>query len=240
MIFKYLYYGLFMAWIRIKGIGWNYLNKFKGKEAAWRFGQEVFAQFSRVTIKVVGMDIHVKGKENIPEGTCVFMGNHQSILDIPVLRNSAGRTIDFVAKKELLKVPVVGYWISHINSVALDRENPREGIRAINKAVENVKEGYTFAVFPEGTRSKDGKIHEFKKGSGKIATKPKVPIVPFVIKGTSACFEDNKKFIPGRIDIIFGEPIETENLTRDEEKNITETVYEKVISLEKEIEKKNI
>ena len=227
MIFKYLYYGLFMAWIRIKGIGWNYLNKFKGKEAAWRFGQEVFAQFSRVTIKVVGMDIHVKGKENIPEGTCVFMGNHQSILDIPVLRNSAGRTIDFVAKKELLKVPVVGYWISHINSVALDRE-------------KNVKEGYTFAVFPEGTRSKDGKIHEFKKGSGKIATKPKVPIVPFVIKGTSACFEDNKKFIPGRIDIIFGEPIETENLTRDEEKNITETVYEKVISLEKEIEKKNI
>ena len=139
MIFKYLYYGLFMAWIRIKGIGWNYLNKFKGKEAAWRFGQEVFAQFSRVTIKVVGMDIHVKGKENIPKGTCVFMGNHQSILDIPVLRNSAGRTIDFVAKKELLKVPVVGYWISHINSVALDRENPREGIRAINKAVENVK-----------------------------------------------------------------------------------------------------
>ena len=217
MIFKYLYYGLFMAWIRIKGIGWNYLNKFKGKEAAWRFGQE-----------------------NIPEGTCVFMGNHQSILDIPVLRNSAGRTIDFVAKKELLKVPVVGYWISHINSVALDRENPREGIKAISKAVENVKEGYTFAVFPEGTRSKDGKIHEFKKGSGKIATKPKVPIVPFVIKGTSACFEDNKKFIPGRIDIIFGEPIETENLTRDEEKNITEIVYEKVISLEKEIEKKNI
>ena len=105
---------------------------------------------------------------------------------------------------------------------------------------EAQKEGYTFAVFPEGTRSKDGKIHEFKKGSGKIATKPKVPIVPFVIKGTSACFEDNKKFIPGRIDIIFGEPIETENLTRDEEKNITEIVYEKVISLEKEIEKKSI
>lgn len=94
--------------------------------------------------------------------------------------------------------------------------------------------------FQKEQEVKMGKIHEFKKGSGKIATKPKVPIVPFVIKGTSACFEDNKKFIPGRIDIIFGEPIETENLTRDEEKNITEIVYEKVISLEKEIEKKSI
>ncbi len=236
MIFKYLYYGLFMAWIRIKGIGWNYLNKFKGKEAAWRFGQGVFAQFSRVTIKVVGMDVHVQGKENIPEGTCVFMGNHQSLLDIPVLRNSAGRNVDFVAKKELLKVPVIGYWILHMNSVALDRDNPREGIIAINKAVENVKDGYTYAIFPEGTRSKDGKVHEFKRGSGKVATKPKVPIVPFYIKGTSACFEDNKKVTPGKVYIVFGEPIETENLTKDEEKNITNIVYEKVISLEKQIE----
>lgn len=67
-------------------------------------------------------------------------------------------------------------------------------------------------------------------------TKPKVPIVPFFIKGTSACFEDNKKITHGKVYIVFGEPIETENLTKDEERNITNIVYEKVISLEKQIE----
>ena len=234
MIFKYLYYGIYMGWIRIRGIKWSYINKFKGKRAAWEYGQKVFLDWSRVTIKTVGMDIEVKGKENIPNGTCIFMGNHQSILDIPVLRVSVDRNLDFVAKKELLKVPVVGYWLQHIRSVAIDRDNVREGIKAINEAVASVKEGYSFVIFPEGTRSKDGKIHEFKKGSSKIATKPKAPIVPFVIKGTSACFEDNKKFLPGKVQIIFGEQIETRELSKDDEKNIMEKVYSEVLRLNEE------
>ena len=119
----------------------------------------------QITINIIGMEIEVEGFENIPDKTCVFMGNHQSILDIPVMRYSTQRTLDFVAKKELAKAPLIGYWITHVKSVTIDRDNVREGMKAINQAVNNIKDGYNFTIFPEGTRSKDGKIHEFKKGS---------------------------------------------------------------------------
>lgn len=236
MYIKMIPYGIYMIWVRLKGIKRSFLYKFKGEEAAWKYGQEVFRKWSSVTIKMIGMEIHIEGKENIPKETCVFMGNHQSILDIPLLRYAIDREIDLVAKTELIRTPVVGYWMTHLKSVALDRNNPREGVKAINEAIENVKEGYTFGIFPEGTRSKDGKLHEFKKGSLKIATKAKVPIIPFALNGTSACFEDKKKFLPGRVDIIFGEKIETKSLSKEEERELlkklqdtVDTMYKKTI-----------
>lgn len=222
---KMAYYGMYMALVRLKGIKRTFIEKTKGERAAWEYGQQVFLKWSEFTIKVIGMDIEIIGKENIPEGTCVFMGNHQSILDIPVLRCTAGREIDFVAKKELVKTPVIGYWITHLKCVALDRENVREGIKAINEAIRNIKEGYSMLVFPEGTRSKDGKIGEFKKGSLKLATKAKVPIVPFSIKGTSACFEDSKEFLPGKVTIVFNKAIDTSNFTKDEENELNDKIY---------------
>lgn len=235
MYIKMIPYGIYMAWVRLKGIKRNFLYKFKGEEAAWRYGQEVFRKWSDVTIKIIGMDIHIEGKENIPKETCVFMGNHQSLLDIPLLRHAIGREIDLVAKAELVKAPVVGYWITHLKSVALDRNNAREGVKAINKAIENVKEGYTFGIFPEGTRSKDGKLNEFKKGSLKIATKSKVPIVPFALSGTSACYEAKKRFSPGRVNIIFGEKIETKDLSKEDEKELLNELYDKVCTMYKTI-----
>lgn len=226
---KMIYYGFYMIWLRLKGIKRDFLHKFKGEEVAWRYGQDVFLKWSIFTIKIIGMDIRIEGKENIPDETCVFIGNHQSILDIPILRFATERPLDFVAKKELIKVPVIGYWITHVKSVALDRENVREGMKAINTAIENIKSGYSMAVFPEGTRSKDGSVQEFKKGSMKLATKAKVKIVPFSINGTSACFEDSRKFLPGKITIVFSKPIDTKDISREEEKELNNKVRDIVI-----------
>jgi len=235
MYIEMIPYGIYMGWVRFKGIKRSFLHKFKGEEAAWKYGQEVFRKWSNVTIKTIGMEVNIEGMENIPKETCVFMGNHQSLLDIPLIRYAIGREIDFVAKAELVNAPVVGYWITHLKSVALDRNNAREGVKAINKAIENVKDGYTFGVFPEGTRSKDGKLNEFKKGSLKIATRSKVPIIPFALSGTSACFEEKKRFSPGRVNIIFGEKIETENLSKEEEKELLNKLYDKVCTMYKKI-----
>ena len=232
---KYIRYIAYMVVMRMKGIKRDYIERTKGKEEAWKYAQEVFKKWSDFTINIIGMDIEVEGYENVPEGTCVFMANHQSILDVPTIRYATKRTLDFVAKKELSEAPFIGYWITHVNSVTIDRDNVREGMKAINQAVSNIKDGYTFTIFPEGTRSKDGEIHEFKKGSIKIATKSKVPIVPVAIKGTSACFEDSKEFLPGKIKVVFGEAIETENMTKEEEKelmssveNIVRNLYDKM------------
>lgn len=236
MFFRTIKYGIYIVYMRLKGIKRYYIFKTKGEEAAWKYGQDVFYRWSKFTIDMIGIDLIIEGRENIPKEKCVFMGNHQSILDIPILRYSVERELDLVAKKELLKVPIVGYWIRNLRSVAIDRENPREGIKAINKAIENVNRGCNFAIFPEGTRSKDGNILEFKKGSFKIATKAKVPIVPFAIDGAANCFENNKWFKDGRVVIKFGEAINTIDLDRNREKNISKDVYEVVKGMFEDIQ----
>lgn len=228
---KCIYYGIYMLWVRLKGFKWSYLNRFKGSEAAWRYGQKVFSKWTLFTIKVVGMDIKAFGTENIPDETCVFMGNHQSILDIPLLKYTANRDLDFVAKEELLKIPVLGYWLSHLKTVLLDRENAREGVKAINLAINNVKQGYSYVIFPEGTRSKDNEVHEFKKGSIKIASKAKVKIVPFAIKGTASFFSEGKKLVPSKVEIIFGSPIETKDIPKEQEKLLSDELYNSVLKL---------
>ena len=232
---KYVRYVVYMLIMRLKGIKRAYIERFKGEEEAWKYAQEVFRKWTYFTINIIGMEIEVEGFENIPDKTCVFMGNHQSILDIPVMRYSTQRTLDFVAKKELAKAPLIGYWITHVKSVTIDRDNIREGMKAINQAVNNIKDGYNFTIFPEGTRSKDGKIHEFKRGSIKIASKSKAPIIPVAIKGTSACFEDSKEFVPGKVKVIFGEAIETENISREVEKELMLRVEESVRNLYEKI-----
>ena len=123
----------------------------------------------------------------------------------------------------------------YVKSVTIDRDNIREGMKAINQAVNNIKDGYNFTIFPEGTRSKDGKIHEFKRGSIKIASKSKAPIIPVAIKGTSACFEDSKEFVPGKVKVIFGEAIETENISKEVERELMLRVEESVRSLYEKI-----
>ena len=232
---KYVRYVVYMLIMRLKGIKRDYIEKFKGEEEAWKYAQEVFRKWTYFTINIIGMEIEVEGFENIPDKTCVFMGNHQSILDIPVMRYSTQRTLDFVAKKELAKAPLIGYWITHVKSVTIDRDNIREGMKAINQAVNNIKDGYNFTIFPEGTRSKDGKIHEFKRGSIKVASKSKAPIIPVAIKGTSACFEDSKEFAPGKVKVIFGEAIETENISKEVERELMLRVEESVRSLYEKI-----
>ena len=232
---KYVRYVVYMLIMRLKGIKRDYIEKFKGEEEAWKYAQEVFRKWTYFTINIIGMEIEVEGFENIPDKTCVFMGNHQSILDIPVMRYSTQRTLDFVAKKELAKAPLIGYWITHVKSVTIDRDNIREGMKAINQAVNNIKDGYNFTIFPEGTRSKDGKIHEFKRGSIKIASKSKAPIIPVAIKGTSACFEDSKEFVPGKVKVIFGEAIETEDISKEVERELMLRVEESVRSLYEKI-----
>jgi 1-acyl-sn-glycerol-3-phosphate acyltransferase len=221
--------------MRLRGIKRYFIEKFRGEEEAWIYGQMVFLKWSEFTIKMLKIDIEVRGAENIPKETCIFMGNHQSILDIPVLRYTVGKTVDFVAKEELLKVPVIGYWIAHLKSVTLDRNNVREGLKAMNTAIERISSGYNFTIFPEGTRSKDGRINNFKKGSIKMATKSKTPIIPFAINGTSACFEDNKKFKSGKVKIIFGRCIDTKNLSKEEEKGLIDKLYNEVCNMYEDI-----
>ena len=136
----------------------------------------------------VKLDIKYKNREAIDsldkkEGV-IFVCNHQSNLDIPAIVTALHMDVGFVAKHEMKRWPFFGTWMKKSNCVFLNRENPREGIKDIKKAVELIKEGYPTVIFPEGERSLTGKILNFKKGSFKLATETNGIIVPLTLKGT--------------------------------------------------------
>ncbi|AWK52334.1 1-acyl-sn-glycerol-3-phosphate acyltransferase [Clostridium beijerinckii] len=230
MLLKKTIYGFYILLVIIKGLKYEFIRKFKGKDLALEYAQKTTYLWSKFTMKIVGIDLDVRGLENIPKEPCVFIGNHSSILDIPILLCTVNRSIGFIAKKEILKTPVIGYWLTRSNCVALDRENPRTAITAINDAIQNIKEGGSMAIFPEGTRNKEGKVGEFKKGSLKLATKSKAPIIPMSIERASRAFEDTREFVPTKIKLVFGEAIDTKNLSKEEELHLTERIRNIIIS----------
>lgn len=224
---KYLFY---MIYARLKGFKYEHIKRTQGLEKATEYASRSIYLWSKFTINVVGMDIRVEGRENIPDKTCLFVGNHTSILDIPVIFYSLNKPVGFIAKKEVLKIPILSYWLSKGKCIALDRQNPRDAVRMISEGVKNLKEGYSMMIFPEGTRSLDGKTLPFKKGSMKLAIKAKAPIVPVTIDSSFTSFEKNNKFKPSTVIVTFHKAIETANITKDEEKDLAENVRNIIIS----------
>lgn len=220
LIFMLISYGIYMIGLRIKGSIYKILKKSSTKEKAEAYRDKVVFDWANFTIKIIGLKVNVIGRENIPKEACVFISNHQSILDIPVLFYGAHRVMGFIAKKELLKVPVIGYWLKVAHCVAIDRENVREAIKVIQLGAENLLRGDSMAIFPEGTRAKDGVMKPLKKGSLKLATKAKASIVPVTINGTYKAYELNKKIQSAEVTIIFDKPIYTDNIGREEEKEL--------------------
>lgn len=229
IIFKYIHYGLYMLCLRIKGIKLFWIRKIKGTEAADKYVEKVALAWSKFTVDIIGINLIVEGEENIPDEPCVFIGNHTSILDIPILMHTAKRTVGLIGKKELIKIPILGYWMKQNHCIPLDRENPRAAIKVINQGIEYVKSGYNMGIFPEGTRNKEGKVGDFKKGSLKLATKAKVKIVPVAIDRASRCFEDERSFKPADVRVVYCKPIDTAKLSKEEEKELTEVVREEIL-----------
>lgn len=229
MIIKAIKYFFYMIYASIKGIKYEYIKKFIGIKEATDYAGKSIRLWAKFTIDIIGINIEVKGKENIPEGPCVFVGNHTSILDIPIILDSVDRQVGFISKKEVLKIPVLGYWLPRGKCIALDRENPRDAVRVISEGVINLKDGYSMMIFPEGTRSLDGKPLPFKKGSLKLATRAKVPIVPVTIDAAFTSFEKDKMFKPSTVKLTFGKAIITENLLKEEEKVLSENIRSMII-----------
>ena len=183
----------------------------------------------------VKLDIKYKNREVIDsldkkEGV-IFVCNHQSNLDIPAIVTALHMDVGFVAKHEMKRWPFFGTWMKKSNCVFLNRENPREGIKDIKKAVELIRKGYPTVIFPEGERSLTGKILNFKKGSFKLATETNGIIVPLTLKGTYDIQpRGTLKMARGKkVTLIVDEPIFVKNLSKDEEKVLATTVRDKIV-----------
>lgn len=188
-------------------------------------------------LKVLKIQIEINLKDNLnlkdleKNRNIVIISNHQSNFDIPILL-SVFKNIDigFVAKKEMETWPFFSHWMKRGNYVFLNRNNPREGIKSIKKAVSIVKSGYPTVIFPEGERSYDGKIKSFKKGSFKLPLDGNSIIVPVSINGTFNIQKKGSPFINTnkKVKITICSPIDLNTESINFKKNITLTT-EKII-----------
>jgi 1-acyl-sn-glycerol-3-phosphate acyltransferase len=177
----------------------------------------------RVILSISGVHVTVIGEENVPDEPVLFIGNHRSFFDILVTYSRCRRLTGYVAKKSMESVPLLSTWMRFLYCLFLDRDNPKEGLKTILKAIEYVKEGISICIFPEGTRNKGEELSmlPFKAGAFKIATKTGCAIVPMSMNNTIEIFEAHFPRIK-RTHVImeYGAPIYPNQLSPEDKKHI--------------------
>lgn len=183
-----------------------------------KYVHAITSKWALGAVKRTGSQVHVHGSENLPkEGAVVFISNHQGNFDIPILIGYVDTPKGFIAKVETRKIPLVRTWMENIHCIFIDRSTLRGSAGAIIEGINTLKEGYSLIIFPEGTRSKHEQIGEFKAASFKLATKPKVPIIPITISGSYKIFEgNNDKVRPAEVNLYIHPAIQTKDLSKEE------------------------
>lgn len=173
--------------------------------------------WSRVNAFVTPMLVRVRGKENIKKGVSyVVISNHQSYYDIFLIYGWLGIDIKWIMKKELAKIPGLGFGSKKVGHIFLDRSNSRVALESLNEAKRKLVDGTSVVIFPEGTRSKTGEMGPFKKGAFKLALDLGLPILPVTISGTGKIWPaDTIDIKPGRSGLLIHKPIDITNYTED-------------------------
>ena len=186
---------LFFPWVLITG---DILPLYRA--GIWGAWQGV--RFAGVKVKTVGLD------RLDPQQTYIFMANHVSTLDPPILIPLIPTRTSVMAKRELFSYPILGKAMRMASLVPVDRGDRDAGIAAVNAAAEVVKQGINMTIFVEGSRSSDGKLLPFKKGPFYLAEECQVPVVPVTISGTHSVMPKKRlKITPGQVTVSFHQPI---------------------------------
>lgn len=226
---KLFWYGYFAIYLLIKTITGRtklYFVKRKSPELADKYAYKKLQEISDHVLKKSQTETILKGKENIPEGPCLFVSNHQATFDTFLLFAYIDKLTGFIAKKEIEKIPLIGSWLKEIHTVYIDRSNIRDGMKAISSGVDNLKKGCSMIIFPEGTRSLKSEMGEFKKGSMKLALKANVPVVPITIDGTYRVLEVGDKVRGNSVKMTFHKPIYLNTLSEVDKKNLAEILHD--------------
>jgi 1-acyl-sn-glycerol-3-phosphate acyltransferase len=186
----------------------------------------------RTILSLAHVQVSVEGRENIPaDRNCVFVANHRSYFDIPLLLCALDAPHGILAKEELRRIPLLNRWMTLLGCVYVKREDPTASMHALAAASKTVSGGDSFIIFPEGTRYKgeEGGIGEFKEGAFLIATRAKVPVVPVAISGARAIYEGHGNIMtPTHVKITIMPPVDTETMSRAEKKQLPEAARQAI------------
>ncbi|MCP4337240.1 MAG: 1-acyl-sn-glycerol-3-phosphate acyltransferase [Mycoplasma sp.] len=189
---------------------------------------------TKKVLKALNAKLEIIGYDNLPKGAALLIPNHQSNLDIPSLINAMHKQsfeegvehkkCRFIAKKELESKRSLRGWMNLTSSIYIDRNNPREALKALNKFGKDIKKANEYGViFPEGTRTKTGKLQDFQAGAFKLAKQEFLPIVPVIINGTKQLENLNRRG-KTKFQIIFEKPIKAMSIMSQPNEKIAERV----------------
>lgn len=193
-------------------------NKIEDLEEKSKFADKKARSYMGSLLKIAGCETVVIGLENVPMDRAVlFVSNHQSNFDIPLLITQLPGKKGFIAKIETLKLPFVSDWMKFMHCVFMDRDDIRQQVKGITEGVKTLKSGHSMVLFPEGTRSPNGKLQNFKPGGLKLATKSGAAIVPVTINNSMNLMKKGSfKITPAKVTIVISEPIEmTAEMNKD-------------------------
>ena len=193
----------------------------------------ILARFCiRVSGIMGGIRVSIRGRENIAPGkTCLFLSNHQGNIDGPLLCHATPRNLRALIKSEMMKLPVLSLVLKQVQFVPIERLNPKKAREGIDLGARLLAEGKSFFAFPEGTRSRDGRLGEFKKGVFVMAIKAQATIIPVTIAGSAAIQPPGRYTIcPGRIRVVFHDPIDTKGMKLEDRDRLVELTREAIAS----------
>jgi 1-acyl-sn-glycerol-3-phosphate acyltransferase len=186
----------------------------------------------RVAGWMCGVTATIRGSEKISPGTTyVFLSNHQGNFDAPVLVHAIPRDWSALIKKEMMRLPLFSLVLKQLQFIPIERSNPKNAHMGIERGAVLLSKGKSFLAFPEGTRSRDGRLGEFKKGVFLMAIKAQAPIIPITILNSSKVQPPGQYAIrPGCIEVIFHDPIETRGMTLDDRDRLVQSTRATIAS----------
>lgn len=196
----------------------------------------------RRCLDITGVSVTVIGEENIPKDTAVlYVGNHRSYFDVLLTYVRVPRPTGYIAKKEMLRYPLLVNWMKNLHCLFLDRKDIKQGLKTILEGIEKVKSGISICIFPEGTRNPhpDDGMMPFKEGSLKMAEKSGCPIIPIAISNSHNIWESHMPFIRRcHVIVEYGEPIYLKDLDKAQRKfsgAYTQSVISKMLENHKDL-----
>jgi 1-acyl-sn-glycerol-3-phosphate acyltransferase len=177
-------------------------------------------------VRLVGVRLRVSGVERIPSGVCLFAANHTSSADPPAIVGAIPRRIAILLKESLFRWPIVGQAFRSAHFIPVNRSSHEDAVTSVEKATEALRAGQSFLIYPEGTRSPDGRLQRFKKGAVVMAIKAGIPIVPMICVGAHKVMEKRSLVIhPGEIHVEFLEPIDATAYSVDERDSLNDRLH---------------
>lgn len=216
--FVYLFVGLFVVVLGPIAMLWTLISR----NSTFLYALARFC--IRAAGCMSGIRVIVRGREKIQPGiTYVFLSNHQSNCDGPVLVHAVPRDWSALIKKEIMRLPVLSLVLKQVHFVPIDRTNPKKAQMSIELGAKYLAEGKSFLAFPEGTRSRDGRLGDFKKGVFILAIKAQAPVIPISILHSEKIQRAGQyAILPGTIEVIIHDVIETRGMTLEDRNRLVQ------------------